>query len=178
MGTAQKQMGPESVQLFNYQASTQAPSKPDWQGWGASSEPAQLAPHQNEHSGAQNEADTSAGFQKRLAEETRRSFEDGRQLGRQEGLQTEREAHAAVQKAAEQRQLRQIAQLIETFGQERDRYLNAVEQEVVKLALAVAARILRREAQMDPLLLTGAVFASAILSPQWASLQKLRSGPP
>jgi flagellar assembly protein FliH len=28
---------------------------------------------------------------------------------------------------------------------------------VVKLALAVAARILRREAQMDPLLLTGAV---------------------
>jgi flagellar assembly protein FliH len=32
-----------------------------------------------------------------------------------------------------------------------------VEHEVVKLALAVAARILRREAQMDPLLLTGAV---------------------
>ncbi len=43
------------------------------------------------------------------------------------------------------------------FAEERDRYLNAVEQEVVKLALAVAARILRREAQMDPLLLTGAV---------------------
>ena len=41
--------------------------------------------------------------------------------------------------------------------QERDRYLHAVEHEVVKLALAVAARILRREAQMDPLLLTGAV---------------------
>ena len=41
--------------------------------------------------------------------------------------------------------------------QERDRFLHAVEQEVVKLALAVAARILRREAQMDPLLLTGAV---------------------
>ncbi|MGB6743322.1 MAG: FliH/SctL family protein, partial [Terracidiphilus sp.] len=31
-----------------------------------------------------------------------------------------------------------------------------VEHEVVKLALAIAARILRREAQMDPLLLTGA----------------------
>ena len=40
---------------------------------------------------------------------------------------------------------------------ERDRYFEAVEHEVVKLALAVAARILRREAQMDPLLLTGAV---------------------
>jgi len=32
-----------------------------------------------------------------------------------------------------------------------------VEREVVELALAVAARILRRESQMDPLLLTGAV---------------------
>jgi flagellar assembly protein FliH len=47
--------------------------------------------------------------------------------------------------------------LIESFIQERDRYLRAVEHEVVNLALAVAARILRREAQMDPLLLTGAV---------------------
>ena len=47
--------------------------------------------------------------------------------------------------------------MIESFARERDRYLHAVEQEVVKLALAVAARILRREAQMDPLLLTGAV---------------------
>ena len=35
--------------------------------------------------------------------------------------------------------------------------MHEVEHEVVKLALAVAARILRREAQMDPLLLTGAV---------------------
>jgi flagellar assembly protein FliH len=47
--------------------------------------------------------------------------------------------------------------LVETFARERERYLEAVEPEVVKLALAVAARILRREAQMDPLLLTGAV---------------------
>ena len=43
------------------------------------------------------------------------------------------------------------------FAEERDRYLNAVEHEVVDLALMVAARVLRREAQMDPLLLTGAV---------------------
>ena len=52
---------------------------------------------------------------------------------------------------------RQAAELCESFAEERDRYLHAVEQEVVRLALAVAARILRREAQMDPLLLTGAV---------------------
>ena len=43
------------------------------------------------------------------------------------------------------------------FSLERSRYFEAVECEVVKLALAVAARILRREAHMDPLFLTGAV---------------------
>src|SRR5208337_1482339 len=157
MAAAQKQIGPEPVQLFNYQASSQASATPDWQGWGGPSESTQLDPNQNEQSGTQNETDANAGFAKRLAEETRRSFEAGRERGRQEGLQTEREAHAAAQRAVEQRQLRQSAGLIETFAQERDRYLHAVEQEVVKLALAVAARILRREAQMDPLLLTGAV---------------------
>jgi len=47
--------------------------------------------------------------------------------------------------------------LVEAFAAERDRFLHKVEHEVVELALAVAARILRREAQMDPLLLTGAV---------------------
>ncbi len=62
-----------------------------------------------------------------------------------------------AQVAAERERVRQASELIESFAQERDRYLHAVEHEVVKLALAVAARILRREAQMDPLLLTGAV---------------------
>jgi flagellar assembly protein FliH len=45
----------------------------------------------------------------------------------------------------------------ELHREDRRGYLHLVEQEVVRLALAVAARILRREAQMDPLLLTGAV---------------------
>jgi flagellar assembly protein FliH len=96
-------------------------------------------------------------FEKRLAEETRRSFEAGRERGRLEGRQAEREAHAAAHDGAEKQRLRQAAELIGDFARERDRYLRAVESEVVELALAVAARILRREAQMDPLLLTGAV---------------------
>jgi flagellar assembly protein FliH len=105
----------------------------------------------------QNDAETRAEFEKRLAEEVRRSFEAGRERGRQEGQQAERESHVAAQKATEALRMRQRAELIENFAQERDGYLHAVEREVVKLALAVAARILRREAQMDPLLLTGAV---------------------
>jgi flagellar assembly protein FliH len=103
------------------------------------------------------EARLRAEFDKRLTEETRRSFESGRERGRQEGRQAEHEAQSAAHAAAEQERARQAAQLITSFTQERDRFLQTVEHEVVKLALAVAARILRREAQMDPLLLTGAV---------------------
>ena len=106
---------------------------------------------------AAKEVAAQAEFEKRFAEESRKSFETGRERGHQEGRQAERAAQAPVVKAAEEHRKRQGAQLLESFAQERDRYLLSVEHEVVKLALAIAARILRREAQMDPLLLTGAV---------------------
>ena len=96
-------------------------------------------------------------FEQRLAEEVRRSFEGGRERGRQEGQTAEQNAQSAAMAALNKQRMEQAARLVESFAQERDRYLHAVEYEVVKLALAVAARILRREAQMDPLLLTGAV---------------------
>jgi flagellar assembly protein FliH len=98
-----------------------------------------------------------AEFDGRIAEETQRSFEAGREKGRAEGMRAEREAQTGTVTAANVRRTRQGIELIEAFAQERDRYLHQVEREVVELALAVAARILRREAQMDPLLLTGAV---------------------
>jgi flagellar assembly protein FliH len=50
-----------------------------------------------------------------------------------------------------------IAQLAEQFAKERSRYFAAVEVEVVKLSLAIAARVLHREAKMEPLILSGAV---------------------
>lgn len=50
-----------------------------------------------------------------------------------------------------------LAEAIEEFRLSRDRYLAQVEREVVQLALAIAERILHRQAQMDPLLLSGAV---------------------
>ncbi len=92
-----------------------------------------------------------------LAAESRRAFAEGRERGMLEGRQLERDTLAAGMRTAEDQRRQQAAKLIDQFAQERDRYLHAVEREVVKLALAVAARILRREAQMDPLLLTGAV---------------------
>ena len=40
------------------------------------------------------------------------------------------------------------------FRKARQRYFTVVEEEVVKLALAIAARVLHREAKIDPMLLT------------------------
>jgi flagellar assembly protein FliH len=50
-----------------------------------------------------------------------------------------------------------VGAAVEQFRAAKDRYFAEVEQEVVKLALAIAARVLHREAQLDPLLLTGVV---------------------
>ncbi|KAA6465079.1 hypothetical protein DYQ86_03765 [Acidobacteria bacterium AB60] len=105
------------------------------------------------------ERDTQMGVEhpaemdERLAEEARRSFQAGYGQGIEQGRVQERDALTAIRKQVAQ----QLEQLATAFAQERDRYLQAVEKEVVKLSLAVAARILRRESQMDPLLLTGAV---------------------
>lgn len=46
---------------------------------------------------------------------------------------------------------------MEQFADERNAYFRRVESEVVQLALAIARRILEREAQLDPTLLSGLV---------------------
>jgi flagellar assembly protein FliH len=53
-----------------------------------------------------------------------------------------------------------IATAIEKFKTEREAYFRRVEPEVVQLALAIARKILHREAQMDPLLLEGMVHVA------------------
>ncbi len=142
------------IEAFEYPAGPDAPSLPEWAGWvntedvEHSESKAHAMPVRN--AGAEAiETRLRAEYETRLAEEKCRAFDAGRQA--------EREAQAAALSAAERERTRQAVELIESFTQERERYLCAVEREVVKLALAVAARILRREAQMDPLLLTGAV---------------------
>jgi flagellar biosynthesis/type III secretory pathway protein FliH len=157
-GSATKNGVAGSIEVFEYPTGPNPPA-PLWEGWGAagdgggSSHPSSA----HDHGRAAAEAGLRAEFEKRLAEETRKGFEAGRERGRQEGRQAEREAQAAALTAAAGQRTRQASDMIEAFAQERDRYLHEVEHEVVELALAVAARILRREAQMDPLLLTGAV---------------------
>jgi flagellar assembly protein FliH len=147
--------GGRTVESFEYPVCPKASPRPAWDGWvEAGEDPGAESP------GGLIRAEgrvTGANFEERLADETRRSFEAGRERGREEGRSAEREAQAPAAAAEAERRRRQTADLVENFTRERDHYLHAVEEEVVRLSLAVAARILRREAQMDPLLLTGAV---------------------
>lgn len=130
----------QSVEPYKY-AAFSPPSLPDWlSGDEALAE---------EDAGDEPSVD-AVELERRIAEEAERSFAAGLVRGAEEN-------RAVTQRETEDRLRRELAGLVESFAVERDRYLRAVEEEVVKLALAIAARILRREADMDPLLLTGAV---------------------
>jgi flagellar assembly protein FliH len=53
-----------------------------------------------------------------------------------------------------------ISRTLEEFKTQRAFYFNRIEPEVVQLALSIARKILHRESQMDPLLLTGMVHVA------------------
>lgn len=50
-----------------------------------------------------------------------------------------------------------IATAVAKFEEERDKYFGQVEAEIVQLSLAIAAKILHREAQVDPMLVAALV---------------------
>lgn len=65
-------------------------------------------------------------------------------------------ARAAFEKAlAEARS--QVSVALRQFTTQRETYFERVEADVVQLALSIARKILHRESQIDPLLLTGVV---------------------
>lgn len=78
---------------------------------------------------------------------------EAREAGRMEG---EARARASFEQQVEAMR-KSVASAIDKFARERLEYFLAVEQEVVQLAFSIARRILRREAQIDPLLLAGMV---------------------
>jgi flagellar assembly protein FliH len=86
-----------------------------------------------------------------LAEERgyRRGMEAGEALGRREAIGAWADERERLNS--------QVRTLLRSFAQARAEYIRLVEPEAVRLALAIAARILRHQAQMDPLLVTGAV---------------------
>jgi flagellar assembly protein FliH len=99
---------------------------------------------------------TVAELEKRLTEEqfaAAQAVATAQEQGRREGRQA-MEGQVAVE---QQRLQAQLLQTLDEFRLERQNYFHHVEGEVVRLALAIAARVLHREAQLDPLLLAGAV---------------------
>jgi len=145
------------IEALDYPVCPGVPPKPAWEVWPAEADENIAEDAAHDGAGGNRGKVAASAAQESRADLEARSFEAGRVRGREEGQRAERESEAAAQAAAEEGRKRQIAGLIRQFAEEGDRFLHTVEQEVVKLALAVAARILRREAQMDPLLLTGAV---------------------
>jgi flagellar assembly protein FliH len=92
-----------------------------------------------------------------IAVESQKAEERGRIKGMEMGLAAGRD-EMVKQLAAERDRLHsQADKLVSSFAEEREQYFHQLEQDAVRLAMAMTARILRREAQMDPLLLTGAV---------------------
>jgi len=69
-----------------------------------------------------------------------------------------------------------ITQTLSAFAKEREDYFSRVETEVVQLALAIARKILHRESQIDPLLLTGLVHV-ALEKLDAGTRVRLRSNP-
>ena len=76
-----------------------------------------------------------------------------RKEGREEGAAQSRGEFD--QKLASERQ--ELVRVVNDFAHDRENYFHKVEAEVVSLALAIARKILHREAQIDPLLLAGVV---------------------
>lgn len=81
---------------------------------------------------------------------------DAFERGVREGETRVKAASEARLKAAQEG----IRKGLEAFQEEREEYFNRIEPEVVQLALAIAKKILHREAQIDALLLTGLVHVA------------------
>lgn len=95
-------------------------------------------------------------LEERLEQQAQRSAQQLESV-RREALERGRQEFAARNSAWRQEAAAALGAALEQFRGERDHYLARAEQEVVRLALAIAERVIRREAQMDPLLLAGAV---------------------
>lgn len=93
------------------------------------------------------ESEQSAREKLQLAQAT--AHEQGRQQGQQEARAEFQSAHVAEHQ--------RIAAALLEFATEREQYYRRVEAEVVQLALAIARKILHREAQLDPQALAGIV---------------------
>lgn len=81
------------------------------------------------------------------------AIEAARQNGFRQG---EQQAQAAMAQRLDQER-RAVGEALTQFAKEQREYFRRVESDVVTLALTIARKLLHREAQIDPLLLSGIV---------------------
>jgi flagellar assembly protein FliH len=99
------------------------------------------------------EAAVAEGNPRALQQNMARELEKARMEGLREGEgRAQRGFEQAINKEREA-----IASALRDFALERELYIARVEAEVVQLSLAIARKILHREAQLDPLILAGLV---------------------
>ncbi len=128
-------------------------------------------PHNDEFGNAQGEQAAPLQFRsmdhgsalvlpKAQAEETQPNPAEIAHAARQQGmLEGVRQNEAEMQQLLQQER-QGIAAALEEFVREKQRYFAGLEKEVVRLSLAIAERVLHREAGMDPLLLAGAAHVA------------------
>jgi flagellar assembly protein FliH len=78
-------------------------------------------------------------------------------LARAEGVAESEERLKDEYEAKSAQEMAKISHALNSFQEERKKYFGRVESEVVQLALAIAAKILHREAQVDPMLVAALV---------------------
>lgn len=130
--------------------------------------PAQEGSHHDHSSppeGWANEAEDPATRAKQQQDD---AFERGKQQGAAQSV-----AAAQAEVAGERAK---VLRTLENFKEERAAYFSRIEVEVVQLSLAIARKILHREAQIDPLLLTGMVHV-ALEKLDAGSLLRMRAHP-
>ena len=114
--------------------------------WGNSQQPEKP---QSTYTEEELQAQLQVRLQAQLETQKKQAWEQGAREC-ENRLRTEHAAAVASER-------KRITEALEEFGRERKSYFERAESEVVQLALAIARKILHREAQIDPLFLTGIV---------------------
>ena len=104
------------------------------------------APASSSDTGADSLKGSEPTHDELLARE-RRAWETGLQEG-------EARQKTRMDRAVDQERVA-VVESLEQFARQGDEYFHQVEGEVIQLALSIARKILHREAQIDPLMLTG-----------------------
>ena len=118
--------------------------------WGSPPQPEKQQPKYTEE-------ELQTQLQAQLQVQLQAQLETQKKQAREQGVRECETRLRAEHDAALANERTRITETLDEFGRERKSYFERAESEVVQLALAIARKILHREAQIDPLFLTGVV---------------------